>query len=251
MNEIIDAPLTRCTKRQHAWLMSAFDQTLEKHPTVKIEIANHYQPFSSALAVEKAALEYESGSLTTAKMDNEDEEREDFISGFTHLLENGLRHFDPLKREAAEYLHRIVKKYGSFTRKHNKDETVDIRSMCNELLSAEAAPYLAALAEGPEWVSRIQASNEKYATLYIVRNAETGNKAVQISSLQAREITSNNYKAIVRRINALTEINGAENYQVFIGEINNLIADLKKTIDADNAIRRRQKGKNASDEEVK
>jgi len=250
MNEIIDVSLTHYRKKQHAWLMSAFDKTLEKYPTVKIEIANLYQPFSSALAVENAALEYESGSLTTEKLDGKDQEREDFISGFTHLLETGRRHFDPVKVEAAEYLYRIVKKYGNFSRKHNKDETVDIRTLCSELLSAEAAPYLAALPEASEWVSRILSTNEEYDTLYLVRNAETGN-STQVSALQARENTDPAYKAIVRRINALIEINGIEKYQAFVGEINSLIGDMKQSIDAEATIRRKQNEKKASEGETK
>ncbi|MFZ4726751.1 MAG: DUF6261 family protein [Paludibacter sp.] len=250
MIEIMDAPLTRCSKKQHAWLMSAVSQTLEKYPTVKIEVANLYQPFSSALAVENVALEYESGSLTTAKLDKKDEEREDFISGFTHLIETGRRHFDPVKVEAAEYLYRIVKKFGNFTRKPNKDETVDIRTLCNELLSAEAAPYMAALPETSDWVSRIQTTNEEYDILYLVRNAENGG-SVQVTSLQARINTDPCYKAIIRRINALTELNGAEKYQALIGEINSLIGDMKQTKEAEATTRRKQNEKKAADGEVK
>ena len=137
MIEIIAAPLPRFRKGQHLGLMTEMDHLMMKETIAKLGLEELYGPFKSALAVENAAVEIESGSLTTGKMDDKDAEREDLQIGFTHLVENGLRHFDLDKQRAAEIVKHIIDKYGNLRRKTNAEETVSFRSMTTELLSAE------------------------------------------------------------------------------------------------------------------
>lgn len=233
------APLTRCRKEQHLGLMTSLDHLLMAETIAKLGLEPLYTPFKSALAIENAAVEIELGSLTSAKMEVKDEEREDMITGFSHLIENGLRHFDPGKRNAAEILKHIVEKYGSFRRKTNADETVAIRAMATELLSADNLPHLSTLSDGVEWVTRIQTVNEEYGALYESRNAEN-NGTHTVTSLEARAITDPCYTAIVKRVNALAEVNGEANYISFINKLNGFISDLKNTMSVQETYRKKQ-----------
>lgn len=239
MTEIIAAPLTRFRKEQHLSLMTSLDHLITNDTMVKTGLGRLYQPFSSALAVESAAIKIELGSLSTSKMDDKDDEREVLNTGFMHLIENGLRHFDPDKQSAAETLKHMVDKYGNFHRKTNADETVAIRSMCNELLSAENQPYLATLADGVEWVTRIQTVNEEYSALYELRNAETNGTHV-VTSREARQVTDPCYTAIIKRVTALANINGEADYLSFINQLNGFISDLKTTMAMQETARKKQ-----------
>jgi len=239
MIEIIAAPLTRLRKEQHLGLMTSLDHLLMAETIAKLGLEQLYPPFKSALAVENAAVEIELGSLTTGKMEEKDAEREDLITGFTHLVENGLRHFDLSKQRAAEIVKHIVEKYGNFRRKTNADETVAIRAMTTELLSADNLPQLSTLCDGVEWVTRIQTVNEEYNALYESRNAEN-NGAHTVTSLEARANTDPCYNAIVKRITSLTDINGEANYSSFINKLNGFITDLKNTMTVQQAARKKQ-----------
>jgi len=239
MIEIFTAPLTHCRKQQHLGLMTEVDHLVMKETIAKLGLVELYRPFKNALAVENAAVEIELGSLTTGKMDDKDAEREDLATGFSLLIENGLRHFDLSKQNAAVILNHIVEKYGNFRRKTNADETVDIRAMASELLSTENLPYLSALSDGVEWVTRIQTVNEEYGALYESRNADN-NGVHTITSLEARAIMDPCYTAIVKRVNALAEVNGEADYINFINELNGFITDLKTTMAFQQTIRKKQ-----------
>lgn len=236
---IIAAPLTRFKKEQHLALMTEMDRLIMKETIARLGLEQLYIPFSSGLAVENAAVEIELGSLTTGKMDNKDLEREDLLIGFTHLVENGLRHFDLTKQRAAEIVKHIIEKYGNLRRKPNAEETVLIRSLTNELLSPENLQYVTTLSDGMEWVTRTRTVNEEYNALYDERNEEN-NGTHTTTSLEAREIMDPCYNAIVRRINALAEVNGEANYISFINQLNGVIEDLKTTLTVQQTARNKQ-----------
>lgn len=240
MNEIIFAPLARMRKEQHLGLMTQTDHLLMSETLAKLGVEAQYPAFSNALAVEKAAISIEVGNINTAKMEDRDFEREDLITGFNHLIENKLRHFNPAIRETAEIVKRVIDKYGNPRYKTNADETVSIHSMTAELLNADNLPRLTALSdECVEWVSQIQTVNEEYNALYELRNAETNGTHVA-TSLEAREVMDPCYNAIVKRINALALINGDANYSSFINQLNGFIEDYKTTISMQQAARKKQ-----------
>ena len=245
MLEISSVSLSKLRKEQHLGLMTNTNHLISIDTVVKTGLGNLYAPFNEALAVEAAAIKLEQGSLTSGKMNEKDAEREELISGLDDLISNGCRHFNPAKREAALQIKHVVDKYGNFRRKTNGDETVDIRAMCAELLSEENATALDTLADGTEWVTRIQTVNEEYNLLYIARNNENNGQKV-ISSTEARTITDPCYNAIVRRVNALAELNDEATYAPFINQLNGLIADLKTTLSIQATARKKANDKDAA-----
>jgi hypothetical protein len=121
-------------------------------------------------------------------------------------------------------------------RKPNADETVAFRGLTNELLSAENLPYVSVLSDSMDWITRMQVVNERYGALFVLRNKETKETHV-VSSLEAREVTNPCYKAIVKRINALAEVNGEAKYSSFINQLNGIIESYKNTMAVQQAAR--------------
>ena len=245
MLEISSVSLSKLRKEQHLGLMTNTNQLISSNAVVKTALGNLYPPFNEALAVEAAAIKLEQGSLTTGKMDDKDVEREELVSGLNDLIGNGCRHFNLTKREAATQIKYVVDKYGNFRRKTNGDETVDIRAMCAELLNEQNSAALGLLPDGIEWVTHIQTVNEEYNALYIVRNNENNGEKV-ITSTEARTQTDPCYNAIVRRVNALAELNGEAAYAPFINQLNGLIADLKTTMSIQATARKKANDKDAA-----
>ena len=60
------------------------------------------------------------------------------------------------------------------------------------------------------------------------------------TSLEAREVMDPCYHAIVKRVNALAEVNGEANYILFINLLNGLIGDLKNTMSQQQAAKKQQ-----------
>lgn len=81
------------------------------------------------------------------------------------------------------------------------------------------------------WVDRLKTELANFEALYKQRNDE---KSVDVvgQSKASREATDEAYRAVVRRINALVEVNGDEEYLSIINPLNELIERQKTVLSA-------------------
>jgi len=80
-----------------------------------------------------------------------------------------------------------------------------------------------------EWVAELKAQNTAFNNIKTTRFTEDSNK----TSLKMKVERSNvdeKYRAIVKRINALIEINGEAGYKNFVAELNSRITACNNTI---------------------
>lgn len=80
------------------------------------------------------------------------------------------------------------------------------------------------------WVERLKEANEKFISFFTNRNSQQAT-IVTGATKAARLETDAAYRTIVKRINALAEVNGDTDYLEIINNLNNLI-DRQKTINA-------------------
>lgn len=78
------------------------------------------------------------------------------------------------------------------------------------------------------WVARLKEANEKFIVIFTNRNSQQAT-IVTGATKTARQDTDAAYRAIVKRLNALAEVNGDTDYLEIINNLNNLI-DRQKTI---------------------
>ena len=221
--------LVRLRNEQHAHLMTETTRLITEATAAKLGLATLFPPFQAAWAVENAAIEVERGSLLTSQMDDKDSEREKYFSGFLFLLETNLRHFDPAHQEAAQQLTRVANKYGNVRRKTNVEETIAIRNLSNDLLGTAYQEPMTVV-DGNGWISRLQSVNEEYSALFDNRNAETKGRASG-NVRNARLVIDPLYEAIVKRANAVAELNETDAVCTkFVNELNGIIEGLKNTI---------------------
>ena len=72
------------------------------------------------------------------------------------------------------------------------------------------------------WVARLKEANEKFITFFTDRNSQQAT-LVTGATKAARQETDTAYRAVVKRLNALAEINGDADYLEIINEMNRLI----------------------------
>ena len=97
------------------------------------------------------------------------------------------------------------------------------------------------------WVAQLQQCRDRFMTLFAQRNTkqatiETG------KTKEARWAADEAYRAAVKRINALIEINGSEAYASIVANLNRLI-DRQKSIQAARDTRNAAKNNSSSEEE--
>ena len=78
------------------------------------------------------------------------------------------------------------------------------------------------------WVARLKEANEKFIVIFTNRNSQQAT-IVTGATKTARQDTDAAYRAIVKRLNALAEVNSDTDYLEIINNLNNLI-DRQKTI---------------------
>ena len=78
------------------------------------------------------------------------------------------------------------------------------------------------------WLARLKESNEKFITVFTERNSQQAT-IVNGATRAARKEIDLVYKAVVKRLNALAEVNGDTDYAEIINNMNNLI-DRQKAI---------------------
>ncbi len=224
MLKIIHAPLTRFRNDQHLFLMTKLQFLILQETAAKLGIEILDSEFNDAVAVETASVAVEEGSIYTKKMNAKADERKDLLIGFEHLVENGLRHYDPAKKDASEHIARVMAVYGNINKKSKAERTTAIRNLTRDLLNTENMPFLSLL-EGTDWVTKLQAVNEEVDTLYLTRNNEETER-ISGNVRAARAVTDPVYTNIVDKINALVIVNGETDYIHFINQLNGIIEDL-------------------------
>lgn len=229
MKQITDAPLSRLRNEQHENLMTSVDQMIQHETVAKLKLETLYPVFSKALSSEHAAMVATQGSRSTVELNNLDEEREQYYSGYNFLIETSLRHPRQEYREASARLKKVVAQFGNVREKTEAEETNAIRNLVEAHATEPNKSDLVTIG-GTEWIAALNTANEKYSVLFNARNVEMQQKPSANVRVARQEVDAS-YKAIVRRVNALSELNDTETiYNNFIDELNGDIENLSRTL---------------------
>jgi hypothetical protein len=131
-----------------------------------------------------------------------------------------LNHFDPAVRAAATRLKLLFDANGDLTAKPYDQQTAATIKLIADLEGPYAAE-VATLGVGG-WVSELKARNNAVVNVKNSRYDENAAKPQQ-KLKQARAETDKTYRAVVKRIDALVELNGSTAYEGFIAAVNQRI----------------------------
>jgi hypothetical protein len=218
--------------------------------------------YANAFAKFDEALKPGGKDPATTGLTNLDTQRDQAYSGMTAATRAQLNHYDPDIASIAKTVSDIIKKYGNPTALGYVEENGVIQNLIQELKVYDNPPS----GDRPEiesseivhnrltaigikgWVDHLESLNNEFITAFSNRNAAQA--AIQTGASKAtREVTDKAYRDIVRRINALIEVNGEEDYAEMVGNMNQLI-DYQSTTLAARQTRNDKKNKNNDRPEI-
>ena len=97
------------------------------------------------------------------------------------------------------------------------------------------------------WVAQLQQCRDRFMQLFTQRNAQLA-KAETGKMKAARKAADEAYRAAVKRLNALIEVNGIETYATLVANLNQLI-DRQKSVQAARNTRNASKNSSSTEEE--
>lgn len=173
------------------------------------------------------------------KLSDLDKLQDNAYTGLMTITRAMLYHTDPEKVEIATQVDIILKKYGNPCRLPYLQENSVIKNLIHDLeafdnkeeeddrpviesLSLENVTNRLEKIGLREWVDQLKLKNEEFMALYAVRNEEEAS-IVTGATKEARNAADAAYYDVVRRINALAELNGEADYLTVINNINQLL----------------------------
>lgn len=173
------------------------------------------------------------------KLSDIDQQQDRAYYGLAAYNRAMINHFDQEKAEIAIQVDYILKKYGSPCRLPYLQENSVIKNLIQDLEAfdnkeeEDDRPVIESFSLENvnnrlekiglrEWVDQLKLKNEEFMALYALRNEEEA-AIVTGATKEARNATDVAYYDVMRRINALAELNGEADYLTVINNINQLI----------------------------
>ncbi|MDD2953976.1 MAG: DUF6261 family protein [Parabacteroides sp.] len=243
MSEINSMDLSRSRQDE----IFAFHQ-MAKAETVKLKdpkLTALQQAYESAFEAFDVASKQSGGeNVFTVPITEQDALCDRIYKGLSSQVSTMEDHFDPGIAEIARQARVILKKYGDPTRLPYLEESGVLHNLVQELeafdnvsgsdsdspseISAEITTHRLAALHVDGWVVRLKAENANFLSLFSDRNKQQASIVTGATKV-ARQATDTAYRNVVRRINALAEVNGDADYIDVINALNTLI-DRQKAI---------------------
>ncbi len=162
-------------------------------------------------------------SQVTADLVEKDEQRDNDIICLRMWTDAMTRYFDPRVKTAAELVLRTIDNYGSIIYNMNyEEETATLRNLVNDFKTKQPLTDAIATLSMVDLVNNMEKNNQEFRQLYMERLEErTYNN--EISASEAVKIALNNYRILVRTLEAKAFLQPSEALKKSIAELNTLV----------------------------
>ncbi|MDR2683702.1 MAG: DUF6261 family protein [Dysgonamonadaceae bacterium] len=227
-NLIIHLHLAHLRNEAHVELNETIDRLIGKYTPEALGIILSYREYQSLYADEVSALDVVRKSDYTGEIYEQDYRRDEIFRGFSAAVESSLHHFDPAKREAATHLETVVNHYGNIAARSYDQESAAIDDLIRELATGAYPTYLSALALN-DWVTQLDAENQRFKTLMMERYAEVSQRPLTRMKA-ARLATDKALRNLFTQIEAQVLANGVAACGEFIKEANTVLERYKNIL---------------------
>jgi hypothetical protein len=186
----------------------------------KSTVANLLPPFDTALAKEKALVEWERGSALTPLIAEADDAVDKDLIVIRKLVDVAV-YGGGANGEAGKRLKIALGHHGNITRKRYLAELGEVFALIDSLLTTHAAD-VALLGLGPQ-VSKLKADFDSFAALLKERDSQRENKPAGTFPAVRKEIEAS-YHELEASINSGARLGLSQDFGMFITKINPLIA---------------------------
>lgn len=237
--EILVLKLNNLRNEEHYKFNLDFRDLVGQHTPAALGLELKYPPYLAALGIEEQALNIVRRSAITDELSVADSKRDTLLSGMSGNIKSALNHYNNDVRKSAKRLDILLETYGEIAKKPYDQETASIIKLVAELEGAYAADV--ALLGIAGWAQELKTQNLAFDNMKKQRSSENITKPLQ-DLKSARIETDTCYRAIIKRIEALIEINGETAYAPFVLALNESIESRIQLL----ALRQ---GRNAKDDE--
>ena len=228
----------RLHNNEHYEFINEVIRTITAHTPEAIDIAALFPRLQASYLIEDDSYKIVVKSAYTRTIGEIDVARDGDVTNFKVNIRALQSHFLPAVREAAYRIMVELDAYGNITTKGYDAETADITNII-QALRGKLAADVATTGLG-DWVDQIERTNLEFIEAVGGRYEEQSDKNSLVRLRAARLDTDASYRAIVNRINAGIEYNGADRYEAFVADLNARVKHYNNII----AIR---KGRNAAE----
>ncbi len=223
--DIYTFSISRLRNLAHFEFHSEVKQLVNKNTAEKLNIVEAFATFTALLDKEKEGLEVIRQHKLTAQLMELDEKRDHTFSGVVANIKSFTKHFDQQKAAIAQELERALKNYGNLSIKNYNEETAGLEKLTDEFLTNYNDELTTLGLE--EWVTHLQTLNNEFKELMLSRNDDLTEKEPIHMRTVRKEIDAV-YRIMVKRVEASALLNGKDDYQDFINELNGRIEYYKE-----------------------
>ena len=183
-----------------------------------------FTPFNSAVAAVDSAYRQSRASDYTQRIADEDTRRDNLYKQLVNMVKMYMKFsFDAEKKEAAELLWNIIRKYNVDTAENYSEESVKLQQMLQELDRNYQAELRIKKLGLESLIGQLSTANEQVRTLMGHRNDERMYQ-VKAALTTARTEADAEYRSFILALNAAAVMDESEyRYEELISQINELI----------------------------
>ena len=218
--EILKIHLVNLHNEEHFKLQTEVKDLVETFTPAALGIESLYAAYLPYFANEEEALDVIRKSSLTDDLIAADTLRDTTFSGLVGTVKSMANHYKAEIRAAAARLQVVFDNYGNIAIKSYDKETTAINQLIADLEGTYAADV--ATLGLTEWVAELKAQNMAFDILKKSRHTEDSTKTL-FKMKEERSNVDERFRAIVKRINALIEVNGEAAYKGFVAELNSRI----------------------------
>jgi hypothetical protein len=172
----------------------------------ELKIEPQFNTWLGCFGLVDIALKKISKSTFTEDIMEADGRRNRAFRGMDDIVGASLNHFKPEVKDAARKLQIVLDAYGNVPHKPLSEKTGVINNLIQELKRENYAEYIKTLGI-TDWMTELYLANAEVYRLTKLRENEAVEKP-DTSMREARTQVDAAYKAIIRRINSLLEVEG-------------------------------------------
>jgi len=202
---------------EHYKFQLFFSQSIEKYTPAALGVITMVDKHTRLLADEHSVLDAFLKNPLTTEIDAFDEGRDRLLIGLRGTVKYATYHYDGTISAAAIKLMPIFEHYGEVEKKSYPEETAAISKLVSEL--SETYAPLCQTVGVTGWVNQLKEANLQFDTAVNGRISDQAVKPkIQLKTLRVE--IDNQYRAIVKRINAILEITPQQALIAFANELN-------------------------------
>lgn len=238
--EIQTLKLSEFRNEEHYKFHSDFSKLIATNPVAVQELGDKLPTYVAGIEQENILLNMLRSSDITGDLSEMDRMRDATFSGISGTINSAHNHYDANVRKAADRLSLLLDTYGDVPHKPYDQETSSIVKLVAELEGTYAADVTVVGIGG--WVSELKTRNTAFDNLKNERYTENGAKP-QDSLKQSRIVTDSIYRTVLKRLNALIEVNGETAYTALVTEQNQRVENYRNLL-------AQRRGRNAKKDEA-